>query len=137
MQTHDELRSAYLDDLRAVRQEVLDWWDTLLSREPGDSEAAYASVRRRWPAGPASHPRVIAVYRKYYLACEALNARLEQARRAVSSEAGWGEDDEEAGSSIDPADLLLELDAIDPDLHTFISALVFSPIGTDPDGQAA
>jgi hypothetical protein len=137
MKAHDDLRSAYLDELRIARTEVTAWWDALLLAEPANSGDAYASVRRRWPAGPASHPRVIAVYRKYYLACEALNDDLEEQRRNQPNAAGWGEADPEGISIVDPAALLLELEAIDIELHAFINRLVFSPIGTDLDGRAA
>jgi hypothetical protein len=138
---YQELLDAYVEDLRAARDVAVAWWNDLIRPPPGTpADAAYTQARLLWPAGPVSYPRVIAVYRQYYLACEALNEKRE-AERAQQQPAGWGQDDddEDGGSRIVPPRALLidSLEAIDPDLDEFMRGFVFSPMGTDEDGRTA
>jgi hypothetical protein len=95
-------------------------------------------VRPRWPTGPVAFPRVIAVYRKYHLACEALNEKQES-DKPPARPAGWGEDDEEGERErVSPQGLLLDsLEAIDPELSRFMEKFVFIPIGVDAEGVTA
>ena len=136
---YEELLKKYVDELRGARDAALVWWNDLLAAaDPNDPAAANAQVRPRWPAGPVSYPRVLAVYRKYYLACESLNEQRESAREDKEP-AGWGELDEDTGPPIvQPRALLLEsVEAVDPDLSRFINGLPFAPIGTDDEGRTA
>jgi hypothetical protein len=145
MALYDDLIEEYLQDLRAVRLEVLAWWEGLLraANPAGDLEAAHRSVRPRWPAGPASHPRVIAIFRKYYLAIDALNEGLRatqiEERLEIDSENWWGRDDDIQDDAIlEPRFILLDdLESKDPTLAHFMSRFVFAPIGADPDDETS
>ncbi|RKH20222.1 hypothetical protein D7X74_04590 [Corallococcus sp. CA047B] len=138
MSSYDSLFRNYLEELRTARDEAMRWWDSLVQFAGEDPESAYAQVRLRWPAGPVSYPRIIAVYRNYYLACVALNEELESTRQSSSRpSAGWGEDDEDdAPGIIPPVRLLLDgLEPADPELSRFMEGFVFSPIGLDVNGR--
>jgi hypothetical protein len=69
----------YVKELRAVGVEVSRWWSGLVTEtvaEVGDPIVAATELLRRWPVGPVAHPRVLAIVRKYYLACEQLNKEI-------------------------------------------------------------
>jgi hypothetical protein len=147
----------YVQALDAARMASEAWWRRLLDAEiarGGTVDQAEEAVRRRWPLGPTSHPRVLAVYRRFYFACESLNAELADAyaRRTREAEergeAGWGVE-EPAGANTDDEDGWGEEEAqIDPpallvdalfgrrdDLGEFMGHLVFAPIGEE-DGRS-
>jgi hypothetical protein len=141
---YDDISRAYIADLRVVRDEVLAWWQGLLEAAAvdGDLGAAERAVRPRWPAGPVSHPRVIAVYRYYFLLIDALNDRLEASREELPEDdrdRGWGDEDEEKEDGIlEPRFILLDnLESKDPEIAEFMSRFVFSPIGANPDDETA
>ena len=140
MPTHSELFDSYVEELRKARDEALEWWQDLLDSEATDPDTSTTQVRLRWPAGPVSYPRVLAVYRKYYLECVTLNDRiLSDQDGAQPTQAGWGEEDEESDERTIPPRALLtdDLAGADPELHEFMGSLVFSPIGTDDQGNTA
>jgi len=101
--------------------------------------------------GPTSHPRVLAIYRKYFIACEQLNAIVadEFQRKLLDEDAhdvdGWGveearkEDDGSDGdwgaeSVMDPPMFLIDsLAGRRDDLGDFMMFLVFAPIGEEND----
>ncbi len=145
MSVYDPIFDAYLDELRQAHEQVMQWWQALLKQASpsGDLDTAERVARPRWPAGPTSHPRIIAVYRKYYIQCEHLN---EQRRAALdlpapvpqSPDEGWGESQPEREGIIEPAHLLIDnLDSRAPDLFAFMEHLVFQPIGTNYEGEVA
>ena len=111
-----ELQQAYIAELRDAKDVAEAWWQALVASELADSiEAATAEVRRRWPDGAASHPRVIAVVIRYMHACAALN----QVR--------------ERGEQVPLSQFLLEgLDTRESqDLVDFTDALSYWPINHD------
>jgi len=127
MSPHEKLFAAYLKELRAVKGEVDAWWSALLdteSQRTGDRTQAQRELERRWPAGAAAHPRMIAVIRKYYLACNALNERLE---------------DDDAADEVEPVVFMSEwlLDGKNMDLVKFLGRLSYWPIGFDDEGDIA
>lgn len=76
MGKHDDLLDDYADELADAKQAAEAWWAKLQVAEAargGTAAEAAGRLRRRWPDGPASHPLVLRVIRKYWLACEALN----------------------------------------------------------------
>jgi len=145
MSVYDSITNDYLNDLRVARDEALAWWDRLLkdSAPDGDMLAAERRVRPRWPAGAVSHPRVIAVYRYYFLMLDKLNderhAAYEMGGPSRDEGIGWGEEDEEEWDGIvEPRFLLLDtLEAVAPELAEFMSRFVFCAIGADPDDETA
>lgn len=106
---YDEIFADYVKDMRAARARALAWWQTL--------GAGSAQTRARWPAGPSSHPAVLAVYRKHYLDIVEHNERalLQPEVGAVDRE-------------LPPTYLLLErLEEDAPDLDTFLVDMVMLP----------
>jgi hypothetical protein len=151
MNPYDELFQQYVAELRAAREEVLAWWESLLSdeaRKTGDGETAERAVRARWPCGPVSHPRVIAVFRKYFIRCDEINEKINEewdsgdAERVQFGEwdTGWGVEDEDVAEPAvaEPRFVLIErVEAEDQVLGQFVNNLVFVPIGIDPEGRTA
>jgi hypothetical protein len=130
---YDKLFERYVKELRTVRDEAQAWWDALLKSAGEDTQ----NVRLRWPCGAVSYPRVIAVYRKYYLECNQLNE--ENSKPVAESRPKWGESESEADR--DPrfmpiAPFLLDnFEPVDPTLGKFMQALILSPIGMNPDAE--
>jgi hypothetical protein len=121
---HERLLEEYADSLRDAKEAAEEWWEALVAsetRKTKDREEALGNVRRRWPYGPAAHPRVLAVIRKYYFACEALNDRLAETKNPA-----------EEYPHVFVTDMLME-DGTD-DLGDFVSHLPGLPIGMD-DGD--
>lgn len=127
--SYADIMERYLVDLAAAREASAAWWNELLdaASPDGDVEAAQKAVRARWPLGPVSHPRVIAVFRQYYLETEAYNEEKSGADARPDPE-----------GTIDPGRLLLDgLEAYDTELSAFMQGYLFTSIGTDPDGNIA
>jgi hypothetical protein len=148
MDPYHDLFDRYVKELKRARDQALDWWDSLLANEKAKTdspELAERMVRFRWPCGPVSHPRVIAVFRKYFLLCEELNEKLleEQEKRGaqeaiVIPELAWGVEDEETEELLIevPRFILIErVKIFDQPLGEFINDLVFVPIGADDRGE--
>jgi hypothetical protein len=133
---HDELFEAYVVELRDAKARAEQWWTALQAAEQRRDPSTGPKLSERWPFGAASHPWIIAVYRKYFLACDALNQqRLAERARTPPHvrEADWGEDEEGPPpiTQIPPrvfAFEKLETDAT-RDLYEFMIALIYSPIG--------
>lgn len=129
---HERLYRAYATELRKAKTATEKWWRQLVASETakeGAREAALARLEERWPLGPAAHPWVLAVLRKYWIACEQQNREI----AALGDDAG----DDEAES---PIVFLCEyfLDGKNEKLAVFISPLNYWPIGTlGPEEGAA
>jgi hypothetical protein len=148
---HDKLFDDYLAEMHRSREFALAWWSDLMVTEirASDSpERARHSLEMRWPFGPASHPRVLATYRRFWFLNEALNAQIETEREAErggssrvdeTQDSGWGRDDsptgeDESESIVDGWVLLIDmLYGRDDVLAQFLEAMVFQPIGTHAD----
>jgi hypothetical protein len=119
---HTALFRQYLKELRAAHETAMGWWGALLLAEEErtvDHDAAVDNVDERRPVGPVAHGEVIAVVRKFWLECAALNGRSEAADRVAPEEfvLGW----------------LLKREQ--NDLAEFLSAFPFWPIGMDFQGN--
>lgn len=143
---HDDfraLRDDYVAALRPRVAEALQWWDERCGyphteQRPFDAKSPF---HRRWPAGPAAHPRVLALLREYWFKVIELNERFEQARGEADgseidtdADGGWGRD--ETPPTIDrerPIDLLVnDLSTVAPELYEVMQGVVYVPIGVDP-----
>jgi len=155
MNRYQKLFDDYVDEMRESMGTAKKWWKKLQHAETkrlGSSKEADAELRERWPFGPASHPVVLATYRKYFLSCEELNREIEALEDAEEDEEedededeeetedSWGEEDEEEEEDEDdfgaeenpiPAwNLLIDrLVGRDDDLSDFLSGMVYAPIG--------
>ena len=145
MNAYDELFEAYVVEMREGMSRALAWWEEILAHEiklVGQVDEAKLRVNRRWPFGPASHPYVIAIYRKYCLACDRINEDLKShstnhPEEVELNETDWGtEEQDNLGNRSGPISCwVLLIDGLrgkHNDLAEFLSGLVFSPIGTDP-----
>jgi hypothetical protein len=140
---YQQLQNEYIGMLRSVMPVVIDWWNERCPyppTEPVPSEAR-TDFHRRWPAGPVGHPRILAVFREFFLKVEALNERttIEDDAMLLPETETWGQDVEPPGrSQVRPIDLLVnDLENVAPDLYEVMQGLHFVPIGTDPDGRTS
>lgn len=114
MYGHDELFEDYVEALRAAKTEAEAWWQQLGQRERQVyGEAAASRLERRWPAGPASHPRVLAVVVEFSRRCERLNQECDSQVAQYHLVAEW----------------LIDEDT--RDLAEFMDALEYWPIPLD------
>jgi hypothetical protein len=126
---HDRLFDDYVQELRKAKGAAETWWKKLIvaeMRKGGSREEAVSRIKRRWPMGPASHPYVVAVLRKYWLACEKLEQEIIAGKRETDDEA-----------PIPPSAFLCEslLDGKHTKLAVFISPLNYWPIGNYEDDE--
>jgi hypothetical protein len=122
---HQKLLGEYVEALRSAKEASEEWWDALLASEARtstDPEHALRKVRQRWPYGPVAHPRVLAVIRQYYFACEALNERLAKTKNPA-----------EEYPYLFVTEMLMEDGTAD--LGDFVDELPGLPIGVDEDGD--
>jgi hypothetical protein len=136
-----ELRKAYVAELRECKEAAELWWAEL------NNNYAAGNVGSRpdelWPLGPASHPWVIATYRKYFFLCAELNRKVSaltpERPAQAASEQDWGSDetDEPIVLTVEPKVFVLDLlsGRDTHDLYEFLLALVFVPIGLKADEQ--
>lgn len=126
--SHLDVRSRWIEALRKEVPEIEAWWARLRHMEE-------PLARARWPAGPASHPRVITLFRKFYFEVEALNVAITQSESSPPAEL-WGSDDasDPFEAPVQPVELLLSSLVEDaPDLAEFMRKFDFLPIGETPD----
>src|ERR1017187_4483534 len=152
---HEELFEQYVADLRAVAPYVSRWWKDLIQAEERAVESHEEAVRRvsvRWPVGLGAHPRVIAIVRRYFLACVQLNLEIESKRRRP--ETGEAEnvlphrvcsDEQEENSDVEETDEEEESPAVllgewlltpeTVDLADMVCRLSYWPVGLDEQGN--
>jgi hypothetical protein len=119
---HRELFDQYLTEMRRAKLNAEVWWKTIIDVETGragDRRIAERTIRSRYSVGPAAHVGVIAVLRRFWLSCAALNIRSTPLER------------------LPPEELLLGMLLSPPneDLARFLSDLPYWPIGLDADGN--
>ena len=122
---HEALFAEYVRELRQAKTAAEEWWVKLLESETQqvrNRQNAVAILKRRWPIGPVAHPYVIAVIRKFFLACEALNEELADS-----------DNEEEVYPHVFVSEWLLDEES--EDLADFVSDLSYWPIGLDEDGD--
>ena len=124
---YDDLFAAFVTALRGAKREAEQWWSGAVEKETLEQgpESSIDGLQRRWPLGPAAHPRVIAVYREFYLRCEALTEERED-------NAGPDTRLVEAGTLV--TEWLLDPDTAD--LAEMIAQLPYAPIGLDEEGNS-
>ncbi|MES2539933.1 MAG: hypothetical protein V4583_05025 [Pseudomonadota bacterium] len=136
---YKDIQDHYRDELHAIMPAVMDWWFDGVEASTREAEGMTA-FERRWPAGPAAHPRVIDVFRRYFIETDTLNLENErpsQGRADPYDEQNWGTIPvPETRAFVRPIDLLVhDLESVDPDLFEILAALVFVPVGIDPAGE--
>jgi len=137
----EEIQEKYIEEMRSLAPAILRWWNERCPYPATDPvpKDAMTEFHRRWPAGPAAHPRIIAVFRKYFFEVEDLNEKSasEENKRKGERVEVWGRDVEPpALMRARPIDLLVnDLANVAPDLFEIMQGLVFVPIGMDPNGE--
>ncbi len=131
-----ETRDRYVAELRGLMPDILDWW----ANGASDNPDAPNDFEKRWPAGPVAHPRILEVVRRYFLLVDALNTenRVDSAEPLPSDpESEWGvEPPPKPRDFVRPIDIVVnDLERVAPDIYGVMAALVFVPVGEDPDGE--
>lgn len=133
-QPYKDLISRWVDELNVEMPRVMLWWNRLQKQSRGsDSD----SLRFRWPSGPVSHPRIIALYRKYYFEVQAVNDELEEVESDKDRELHWSIDEDKSDDSAAPVPantILLEMmKDYAPELFEYFRLFVYIPIGENQD----
>lgn len=147
MTRHEELLAQYAAELSKARAMAEAWWAELLRvHQLSQNSIGFkrSELARRWPCGPASHPRVLLVIRKYWLSCDLLNQALSTAPTnadppeptyTLALEEDLPEQPTasfEAGGYVDPHIFISEWLSDDyEDLASFVGRLAYWPIGFD------
>jgi hypothetical protein len=129
-QSIDEIEANYIAEIRALAPKLHAWWDGLMTKEDGEL------VWRRWPTGVAGHPRMLAIFRKYYFQIEAFNQQSRDAfgeAPPIDPEAMWGEDDlgDAATFARHVERLIFKVVKSSPDIAEFVDGICFVPVGVD------
>jgi len=119
---HTALFEQYVGELRHAKAWADSWWTSLIKMEVQRTDnptIAKQLVKIRNPVGPVAHGSVIAVVRKYWLECVAMNA------------------EQPAAEQVPPEQFLLGslLCPAHEELARFLSSLPYWPIGMDADGR--
>lgn len=131
-ESFDEIQADYVAELKALLPYLLAWRNSLdLLRNPAEN-------RNIWWTGVSGHPRVLAIFRKYYFAIEQMNVNLEaayEARERKLDETMWGKEDPEAGPGTrHHIDLLINSKVLDVSgLRDVVSGLTLVPIALDQE----
>jgi hypothetical protein len=132
---YKQLRSDYIDELRAITPEILRWWSDNCPYHWGDEvpNEEMTDFFRRWPFGPAAHPRIIHLYRKFHFAVLDLNDQLAADEKKQAEYTGIRP---EIISRQRPQDLLVsDLSTVAPDLFDIMQLFLFLPIGMTLSGE--
>ncbi|MER8810099.1 hypothetical protein NKI12_24675 [Mesorhizobium australicum] len=131
MPTTSEIREQYVEELRSILPTVEAWWDGV------QAELTPEIAWKRWPTGPGAHPRVLAVFRKYYLRIEAANDEVLENPSEQEASERWGVDDHGEEEDIQsPADwLLFDIAAVAPDLKELTDGICFIPVGLNDEEE--
>jgi hypothetical protein len=113
---------------------LTEWWEALL--ETDGPEAVF----RRWPTGPAGHPLVLSVFRRYYLQIEELNRRAEETFQDDPPPriTMWGEENLGKPAPLErPVEWLIQdIPEAAPDLADLVGGICFVPVGLNQDNEA-
>lgn len=134
MSAIEDIQHNYIEELRRIKPDIDAWWFKVLTLEEEQT------VWNRWPTGPSGHPRVLDVFRKYFLEIDILNRRAENVfveGEKKDGDALWGEHDlGDAPAFERQLDwLILDIGAKAPDLETLVRGICFVPIGLDESSE--
>ncbi|BAV51227.1 hypothetical protein MesoLj113a_62540 [Mesorhizobium sp. 113-1-2] len=139
---YKEIQARYLAEMRTILPAVMAWWKAHAVRDPSElvGSVPQNDFEARWPAGPTAHPRVLHVFRKYFLEIDTLNLDNESREPpsgGETKESDWGTDGETEEVDFQlPIDLLVDdLPNVAPDVYELVRGLVFVPIGQSPDEE--
>ncbi|PRQ03644.1 hypothetical protein ENSA5_13990 [Enhygromyxa salina] len=127
-----ELYGAYVAELGAAFDQIAPWWARLRASH------GRRALKLRWPAGVASHPRILAIYRDYHHRLSALRAAPPRgpAPRFDDDEAWGSEVEPEPETLIPPAPERLLIDRLQVEAKALYAKMIYllmSPVGVAPD----
>lgn len=137
---YEDIQSRYLAEMRQILPEIMAWWKANGVRDATDITTPPSNdFEKRWPAGPTAHPRVLHIFREYFLEIDELNVENEDReppKDTAAKESEWGTDEDEEADFQLPIDLLVDdLSDTAPDVYGLVKAMVFVPIGLSPDEE--
>ncbi|RUZ73160.1 hypothetical protein EN943_28115 [Mesorhizobium sp. M7A.F.Ca.US.006.01.1.1] len=134
--TLQAIQAAYISELKKEVPRIKKWWTKSMkdNTEKRYPDKLIVDFDLRWPSGMGGHPRLIEIFRRYFLAAEARNLELEEAGRQYEQKPvteEWGLDTEPPSrENVPPIDLLLnDLASEHQDLHRVMRTMQFIPIG--------
>jgi hypothetical protein len=135
MDSAEEIRDRYVDELRQLLPELEAWWAALQERR-GDA------VWKIWPTGLSGHPRIMEIFRRHYLQIDELNKAAlasEAEEDDDTTEEHWGKDDLGDSASMEAAAdwLIFDIPAVAPDLAELVEGICFLPIGLNDEDELA
>ena|SRR6187402_800544 len=128
---YKQLRTDYINGLRTIIPAIIHWWSDNCPYHWRDevSNDDMTDFHRRWPVGPAAHPRIIDLFREYYFKVWELNNKLAAEEKAMIVKPV-------TISFQRPLDLLInDLSTVAPDLFEIMEGFVFVPVGMTPYGE--
>jgi hypothetical protein len=150
----DSIFARYVADLEAALPEVTAWFEQL-KKSPKYRTGGF-DIEETWPGLLGSHPRMIAIFRTYFLELAILIERLDLAEEEEDDEPAdeddWGSDDEDDDDYDDDDDddddddedddlderpdhprhvLIEQLQAERPDLYQHFRQFMFIPVGVE------
>jgi hypothetical protein len=122
---------AYIAELEAAFDQLSPWWQQLVTTH------GRKRLKLRWPAGIASHPRVLAIYRQHHRRLTHLRPPPPPGPTPrFDDDAAWGSEVEaKPAMLLPPAPELLLIDRLHveaPHLHARMVFLLMPPIGESP-----
>ncbi|MBZ9794832.1 hypothetical protein [Mesorhizobium sp. ES1-4] len=137
-----KIQDDYIVELRAAVPDVKKWWKAQLRKNERKSYPGGPALdfETRWPTELGGHPRLIAIFRKYFLLAEELNLELDEQGRKYHEEDPdelWGLDvPPPTREQVLPIDLLVnDLEDDNDDLYEVMETMFFIPIGIGKDGD--
>jgi hypothetical protein len=121
---HRRLFAAYIRDLGPATSKAVQIWDDEVewnANASGDRPEALSEQWMTYPAGPAAQPFFVALVRRYWLACDALNRKVPPAS-GVTPETfllGW----------------LMHLSPQQDEAVNVLACMPYWPLGMDHDGN--
>lgn len=119
---HQGLYLSYAELLNLAADQAVKWWVGMINRMIDQGVKVEDAIRECYMerlAGPASHPHIVFVVRKYWLECEAINGRIDYPNRV-------------------PPEVFLLAWLVDDRCEQpvqVLSAMPYWPIGLDEDGN--
>jgi hypothetical protein len=136
----DDIQNRYVAELLELRPSIEKWW-LELSGTANLGDPAPDEIRLRWPTRWSGHPRILHVFRKYFLEIEDMNREIRdsvsQDSEPEDPELRWGTDGPHAEIRLKrPVDALInEISSISPQAHQLVEGIVFIPVGMDMNNE--
>ena len=132
--TFDSLQADYIEEVRALKPVLFEWWINLTGIE-AINDRPPPIFEENWPFKISGHPRLLEVFRRYYMKIEDLNDRAavgavdrSENRKPPSD---WMEEvDPPTLEQADPIDLLVwDIQEAAPDIFKLAAGVVYVPVG--------